>query len=321
MNKILIPIDLVFIPADSNSSMNLNYNKYVPLLSYPITKEVKPFFKRLKIFNSNYPVVDYYDSDRLIVLNDYTLFVEAKNSGKDWIYASANNEVIKKWKDRNPSMLKEIVSRTGRDAFYNPVYLEDFRKSKVSRPNSIRLDRFRRLMGPVGKNLTGLDIGCNMGYMTHHMARMGFFMTAIDFDKYHLEVADCLTNTYGLSAQLVETHFDTFCPKSNFDVVFALTVLYHIFFRQNKIDPIEASKKVGSFTKSVLFWESGDQPEKEKDLLLNYGGFDSFRTLGLTSGTGIKRELGLFCKNTELSQWLLSRYDELGAEWIIGNTL
>ena len=79
--------------------------------------------------------------------------------------------------------------------------------------------------------------------MTHHMERQGVSMTSIDFNTHHLEVAECLTKTYGLSAKFIETQFDAFNPEAVYDVVLALTVLYHIFFRQGKNNPKEAARK------------------------------------------------------------------------------
>lgn len=275
-------------------------------------------WKRILSTNSNIPRVAAYDKDRLIIKENFEAVISAKSAGKSWIYASADDKVIQQWQARSPSALQEIVRRSNRTGFYKPVYLEAFRKAKISRPKPVRLDRFRRLLGPIGKGLTGLDIGCNIAFMTHHMERQGFSMTAIDFDKHHLEVARCLTSTYGLSTSLLETQFDLFEPSEGYDVVFALTVLYHIFFRQGKVEPKDAAQKVGNLTKSVLFWESGDQPEKEKELLLKYGGFDCYKTLGPTTGTGLDRELGFFCKDTELSNLLIGRYNNLGVKWITG---
>lgn len=322
MKKIMIPVDLVFVPVEcSGIKCNEPFckNEYIPITACKISQTAVPLWKKMQLTDSSLPRVVAYDRDRLIVLEDIELIASAKETGKAWLYAKAEEDVINKWENRDSSALNEIVLRTGRTRFYKPVYLEAFRKAKISRPVPVRLDRFRRLMGPMGAGLTGLDIGCNIGFMTHHMERLGFSMTAIDLDKNHLEVAECLTKTYGLAAKFIETQFDVFNPEAEYDVVFALTVLYHIFFRQDKMDPKDAARKVGSHTKSVLFWESGDQNEKEKDLLLTHGGFDTYRTLGPTQGTGLDRELGFFCKsNTELSRWLLKRYDEVGVDWIIG---
>lgn len=325
MQTFLIPLDLVFVPNDYSGKkydMPFCNNEYIPLSASLPSNVSIPSWKNFQLFNSNIPRVDAYDRDRLIVKEDLGLVLSAKAAGKSWIHAKADDDVIRRWESRDPSALKEIVQRTGRTRFYKPVYHEAFRKAKVSRPLPVRLDRFRRLMGPMGAGLTGLDIGCNMAFMTHHMVRQGFDMTAIDFDKQHLEVAECLTKTYGLSAKIIETQFDSFNPETSYDVVFALTVLYHIFFRQDNIDPKDAARKAGSLSKSVLFWESGDQPEKEKELLLNFGGFDCYRTLGPTQGTGLDRELGFFCKSsTDLSGWLLKRYEELDLQWIVGNPI
>ena len=150
MKKVLIPIDLVFVPveyADQKDDKQLCQNSYVPITVCMKKRCSIPFWRRINFSDSNLPRLDAYDRDRLIVKNDFEIVASAKAAGKAWIYAKAEEEVIEKWKNRDPSLLKRIVSKSGRTKFYNPVYLEAFRKSKTSRPIPVRLDRFRRLVG------------------------------------------------------------------------------------------------------------------------------------------------------------------------------
>lgn len=255
------------------------------------------------------PIIRDLNRDRLIVSEGIEVCCIAKTLRKTWIRVRMSKEIYRKWDNRPTDRLQDVISRTHRNAFYNPIMHKDFRKVKISRPDSTRLDRIRIILGPIGEGLTGLDIGCNMGYMSHHLQRQGFEMTGLDFDEYHLLLAKALNETYSLTANFVKSGFNEFNPDKEYDIVLAFTVLYHIFFRQKDMNPIDIAKKVGSLAKSALFWESGDQPEKEKKLILSNSGLTKYLSLGTTKGTGLKRELGIFLRpDTALSRTLLARY-------------
>jgi SAM-dependent methyltransferase len=257
------------------------------------------------------PLVSVLDRDRLILSEGVDSACRAKAAGRRWIRVQMPQSVFRQWKSRPIDRLRAVVRETRRREFYNPVFHPEFRKARTSRPESVRLDRISRGLATLGEGLRGLDIGCNMGYMTHALERLGLKMTAIDFDEYHLAVAEALSETYGLSPRFVRCQFQDFDAPESFDITLALSSLYHMFFTQNPERPQKVAERVGQLTRHALFWESGDQPEREIDLIRTHSGLSEYRSLGATQGTGKIRELGVFLRpGTDISRALASRYRE-----------
>jgi len=254
------------------------------------------------------PVVSALDRDRLVLSAGVDSACRAKAAGRRWMRVQMPQSIARQWFSRPVDRLRAVIKETRRREFYNPVFHPEFRKARTSRPESVRLDRINRVLATLGEGLRGLDIGCNMGYMTHALERLGFQMTAIDFDEYHLAVAEALSETYCLSPRFVRCQFQDFDASESFDITLALSSLYHMFFTQNPDRPHKVAERVGQLTRHALFWESGDQPEREIDLICTHSGLSEYRSLGGTQGTGKIRELGVFLRpGTEISRALASR--------------
>lgn len=271
-------------------------------------------------FSPGRPVIAALENDCLIVQDGLDLCCIAKALGKSWLRVSLPEEVHAKWAARDTRDLDEIVARTSRRVFYNPIDNPSYRKARVARRDSVRLDRIRQLLGPLGPGLCGLDIGCNMGYTSHHLQRQGFCMTGVDFDEDHLAVAEALNTTYGLDVKFVHGYFRQFEADGPFDVTVALTVLYHMFYRQEeqnvperaRMDKMAALQKVDALTRHALLWESGPEPQREIEFIRSNSGLSDYCSLSRTRGTGKQRELGVFLRpGTDLSGYLKCRYNTL----------
>ncbi len=267
-------------------------------------------------FSSGKPVIAALENDCLIVQDGIDLCCIAKALGKSWLRVSLPEDVHAKWAARDTRELDEIVARTSRRVFYNPIDHPGYRKARVARRDSVRLDRIRALLGPLGPGLRGLDIGCNMGYTSHHLQRQGFRMTGVDFDEDHLAVAEALNTTYGLDVKFVHGYFRQFEADGPFDITVALTVLYHMFYRQEeqnmpeqaRMDKTATLQKVDALTRHALLWESGPEPQREIDFIRSNSGLCDYCSLSRTQGTGKKRELGVFLRpGTDLSDYLKRR--------------
>lgn len=254
------------------------------------------------------PVVCALTRDRLVLESGVEEACLAKVLGKRWIRVHMPNEVCDSWDSRSTSRLEAVVKKTGRKVFYNPVLHARYRRARVCRPDSIRLDRIRRLLGDCGEELRGLDIGCNMGYMCHMFQRQGFRMTGVDFDECHLEVARTLNDTYSLDVEFFNCRFEQLEATDDYDIVIMLTVLYHTLNRSVS----EAAKMISNLDAlgaQVLFWESGDQPKREIELIRTHSSLTEYLSLGPTVATGKRRELGVFLRpSTTLSERVLGQY-------------
>ncbi|MCX6880644.1 MAG: class I SAM-dependent methyltransferase [Verrucomicrobia bacterium] len=266
---------------------------------------------------SRRPIISDIQNDCLIVQDGIELCCLTKELDKSWIKVSMPEDVHAKWLTRSTEDLDKVVVRTSRKEFYNPIDHPAYRKAKIARRNSIRLDRIRQLLGPIGPGICGLDIGCNMGYTSHHLQRQGFNMTGIDYDDYHLDIAKALTTTYGLDVRLQNCYFRQFQTDHPFDIVVALTVLYHMFYNQEEQDIPECSRmdktavmeKIDTLTRHALIWESGADPPREIDFIRSNSGLSEYYFLGPTQGTGKKRNLGVFLRpGTAFTDYLRNRY-------------
>ena len=255
------------------------------------------------------PVVSELSRDRLILADGIEQACLAKALDKRWIRVDMPDAIAQQWDVRSVSTLRDVVKQTRRKIFYNPVLHANYRRARVGRPDSIRLDRIRRLLGACGQGLRGLDIGCNMGYMCHMLQRQGFSMTGVDFNEPHLAVARALNETYRLDVNFLSGHFEQIQLAESYDVVVMLTVLYHTFNR-SLAEAARIVNKIDGLAPHLLLWESGDRPKQEIDLIRANCGLNLYLPLGATFATGKHRELGAFLRpGTALSKQLLAQYD------------
>ena len=242
------------------------------------------------------PCVAHLNRDRLVLdSSDIEIAALAKAMDRRWLRVKMPHRVCRAWDERSTTSLERVVRDTRRKGFYNPVLHPRFRRARISRPDSTRLDRIRRLLGSVGPGLLGLDIGCNMGYWCHMLARQGFTMTGIDFDQKHLAVAATLNETYRLSVEFVSCSISEYPVSQHYDFVMLLTVLYHALAR-DRSEAIRMVEKIDKLTPAVLLWESGDNPDQEINLLRRHSALTTYLPLGETFGTGKSRRLGAFLR-------------------------
>lgn len=107
---------------------------------------------------------------------------------------------------------------------------------------------------PYGDGKTALDIGCNAGRISFELEKIGWEVTGIDngHDKKHgigapLKQAQLCKEVLDSEVKFVKADVMDFLPK-NFDLVFALAVLYHV--RDDEIE--EPGVERSSFEKSVV---------------------------------------------------------------------
>lgn len=140
-----------------------------------------------------------------------------------------------------------------------------------------------------------IDIGSYFGFLSRFFCRMGAKVTSVEFNK----------DTYGMGVVLNQLmHFDgietiyggaeEIDRKNDFDITIMLTVLYwHLNVPLGK----KLISAVDNMTKKYLIWESGDEPEKEKQFIFSNSHFNTYEHICETTGTGKVREMGVFIKN------------------------
>lgn len=279
-------------------------------------RKYHPSFWSRWVTSSSKPTVTYIERDRLLLGSGLEQLCLAKAADTRWIWVDMPDESARLWDQRSVEKLRDVVRETRRKEFYNPVLHDQYRRARIVRPDSIRIDRIRRLFGPDGLASRGLDIGCNMGYTSHMLQRHGVNMTGIDFDESHLSVARALDKTYGLGTPFVSGRFEQFDASEKFDIVVLLTVMYHAL-NVGQNEAIQMIKHIDRLDASVLVWESGSYARREIELIREHSGLTNYLPLGSTQATGKDRELGVFVRpGTPLAESLAARYRrDLAAEF------
>ncbi len=194
-----------------------------------LTRELRRQLSPLaRLVSRAQPTIDRIDRDRLVLADGHLQCAVAKARGKTWIKARMDDATAAAWDARPRAALDAVLGAQGRTATYTPIMHADYRKLKVSRSGTRRLDLMRQFLGPVHRRLSVLDIGCNTGYYAFHFYRQGFDAAGIDIDEEHLAVARALSELYSAPIPLELGRMQDFTPGKPFDVCLGLSVFWHI---------------------------------------------------------------------------------------------
>ncbi|GIO67408.1 class I SAM-dependent methyltransferase [Paenibacillus cookii] len=192
--------------------------------------------------------------------------------------------------------VKRIVKAQQRRLIYTPILNPAFYDWRSERDENYptRLDYMLHYLGP--DQLRGarvLDIGCNIGYHARCLAREGAIVTGIEHDPVHCELLKKLNDLEQTHFDWIQASFEDIEP-GRFDMGVLLTVFYHVMKKEDRGSAFLA--KLNASVTRLLFWESGDEPESEKRMILENTDFAYYEKLANTFGTGKHRELGVFLK-------------------------
>jgi 2-polyprenyl-3-methyl-5-hydroxy-6-metoxy-1,4-benzoquinol methylase len=191
--------------------------------------------------------------------------------------------VIKIFNDYN---ITSIYGTILHPAFYNYTSLRD-----TAYPTRVEL-AFKDLRGYSLKGKRLVDIGCNNGYSARMYAREGMDVTAIEMDKGIFELAKAISELENTKVNYINGKFEDLEIDEKFDIAILMTVLYWYL---DTPDILKAFfDRLNKMISEMLIWESGDQPEFEKNLIIKNTKFKNYKKLSLTVGTGKLREFGIF---------------------------
>jgi 2-polyprenyl-3-methyl-5-hydroxy-6-metoxy-1,4-benzoquinol methylase len=144
-----------------------------------------------------------------------------------------------------------------------------------------------------GKKL--IDIGSNIGYNARMFAREGLEVTAVEMDNHIYQLAKAISDLENTKVNYVNGKFEDIEASESYNIALLMTVLYWYL---ETPDILEAFfERLNHMVSDMIIWESGDQPEIEKELILSRTKFKKYRKLSLTVGTGKLREFGIFTTN------------------------
>ncbi len=124
--------------------------------------------------------------------------------------------------------------------------------------------KWNQICGFLPRNLKGwrvLDIGCNAGFYSFELARMGALVTGIDIDSQYLRQAKWAQGRYGLNVDFKKMQvYELANSIQKYDLVWFMGVFYHLRY------PFLALDIVSRITSKLLVFQSMTlrSPEKFK---------------------------------------------------------
>ncbi|MBT2764862.1 class I SAM-dependent methyltransferase [Paenibacillus sp. ISL-20] len=256
--------------------------------------------KQTSYFQQDPPLVKYNGNGGYFNLKDghhRTAFLHCHGVKQVWV--SMTQQDYDQWKNAEVlGSVLEVFQQQQRTLIYTPILHPSFMDLESERDDiyPTRLDlilEYLNATSVAGKKV--IDIGCNIGYYARHFTREGAIVTGVEALTEHYELAQRLNHLERVYFDLRKERFETSNLIERYDIGLLLTVFYHMMKNVKVRDAF--LRKINQTVEEMLFWESGDQPELEKAILLGSTHFDHYEKLGITTGTGKTRELGVFRKS------------------------
>jgi 2-polyprenyl-3-methyl-5-hydroxy-6-metoxy-1,4-benzoquinol methylase len=172
----------------------------------------------------------------------------------------------KKWVKFKSEM--NILARIIRGKLYQPAYHFDL----ADIPHSYGNKRFLIIKDNLGiKDGSVLDIGANIGYLSHRMEEMGFRCTAVEINLREVYIMKKLRNANNNNFKIVQDSIFKFREGRtlNFDIVLALNIFHH--FLKRKVTYGELKKLLNRINCKEMFLETHNPKESQmKGAFINY---------------------------------------------------
>ncbi|GIO89959.1 class I SAM-dependent methyltransferase [Paenibacillus lactis] len=213
------------------------------------------------------------------------------------VYLEISSSDYEQWLNADQAeAVRVTIQDQQRQLIYTPILHPDFYfwSSERDHVYPTRLDYMMRYLGL--SSLRGarvVDIGCNIGYHARCFTREGAVVTGVEHDADHCRMLKELNDLEHTHFQWIQESFEN-ASVGSYDIGIMLTVFYHVMKNEEVCRAF--LDKLDQSVEQLLFWESGDDPQKEKRLILEHTGFTRYEKLAGTFGTGKLRELGVFQK-------------------------
>lgn len=123
--------------------------------------------------------------------------------------------------------------------------------------------KWKQILGSLPKSIKDwnvLDVGCNAGFYSFELARMGATVSGIDIDSHYLRQARWALGKYGLKDKVNFTKMQIYelaeCSKK-YDLVWFMGVFYHLRY------PFLALDIISRITKRLLVFQTMTLPSPE----------------------------------------------------------
>jgi SAM-dependent methyltransferase len=190
--------------------------------------------------------------------------------------------------------VNQVIAQQRRELIHTPVLTPMIHPMRVVRDNQYR-SRLDHLMAFLGDRvLSGklLDIGSNTGFFSFHFLREGMAVTGCELDEDHHSIANSLGDLYRLPHRFILGPAQDFLEQeTDFTGCLLLTVLYHLIKNEQHKRLL---KLIDQGVSDFIIWESGDDPQMEKELITSSTKFRNYSRISMTQATGKTREFGVF---------------------------
>lgn len=191
-------------------------------------------------------------------------------------------------------IVEELFEQQNRELIYTPILNLAFYDIPSERDEiyPTRLDCILEFLGSINlSNYRIIDVGSNLGFYSRHFTREKAKVVGLEPFKDHYTLAKALNGLERTTFDLRNEYFENIGDEK-FDIGIILTVFYHSINDNQKSE--QFLKKINSNIEKFLFWETGDDIEREKELIHKKTKFKYYKKLKITFGTGKIRELGVF---------------------------
>ncbi len=247
---------------------------------------------------SDLPFVERIDRGRFLIKSHLERIIFYVAKGYHRIYCKLTQSDYIKWD--KPELINEVwqtIMRQRISCVYTPVLYPAFywfqcRRESYGHSRLMRICRYfvEKEISLDGKKV--LDAGAYVGYFAQHMYRMGAAVTAVEFDTDNYELLCAISSLVDCNGiKTLNIGIQEMDENEFYDVTILLTVLYWHFDTDLGLKLME---KIDKLTKGILLWESGDEPEREKQWIFDHSSFNAYEKIGDTFGTQKLREMGVF---------------------------
>lgn len=244
------------------------------------------------------PLIERIDRGRFIIKShlDQVIFYVAK--GYHRIYCRlAQSDFINWDKPELISAVWKAIMRQKISCVYTPILYPAFywfqcRRESYGHSRLMRICRYFVEKGILLNGKKVLDAGAYVGYFAQHMYRMGADVTAVEFDADNYELLRTINPLIGCDdIKALNIGIQEMNEDEHYDVTILLTVLYwHLDTELG----LKLMDKIDKLTKDILLWESGNEPEREKQWIFDHSSFNAYEKISDTFGTQKLREMGVF---------------------------
>ena len=329
--KVFIPTELLFYKKDNKLISVYQAIPLLPFYNFIEGKESGEFLKRYFLensterdwgrwmdeernyykyfsFNSDFnkmkdeslPKVYWDEKGHFIVQESlrYVIYNIVKSYSK--VLCTVSKEDYEKWINRDKiEVCFDAINEGNLSFVYTPIPHPAFfdfpcKREECGKTRLITICEYLYKNNIDIKDKIILDAGSYVCYFSQHMHRMEANVTAVEFDKTSYGLADNLNKLlYCGGINHINCGVQEIDRSVKYDITYLLTVLYWHLHTELAIEIIKA---IDSVTNGILFWESGDEIEFEKNWIMEQSTFNHYEKICNTFGTGKFRELGVFSR-------------------------